>query len=88
MTKEKEALSVAGTILLLESPCSFVRYRKISSRPEGPKAGPKGRKLEVRARRAPRLLVVLYGVTVTNWPSEGSCHVPIVPCASLAILAK
>ena len=27
------------------------------SRPEGPKAGPEGRKLEVGARRAPRLLV-------------------------------
>ena len=31
-----------------------------SSRPEGPKAGPKGRNLEVGARRAPRLLVSLY----------------------------
>ena len=31
--------------------------RTKSSRPEGLKAGPKGRKLEVRARRAPRLLV-------------------------------
>merc|ERR1719510_643352 len=30
--------------------------RTKSSRPEGPKAGPKGRKLEVGARRAPRLL--------------------------------
>ena len=32
--------------------------RTKSSRPEGPKAGPKGRKLEVGARRAPRLLVM------------------------------
>ena len=31
--------------------------RTKSSRPEGPKAGPKGRHLEVGARRAPRLLV-------------------------------
>ena len=31
--------------------------RTKSSRPEGPKAGPKGRYLEVGARRAPRLLV-------------------------------
>ena len=31
--------------------------RTKSARPEGPKAGPKGRKLEVGARRAPRLLV-------------------------------
>ena len=31
--------------------------RTKSSRPEGPKAGPKSRKLEVGARRAPRLLV-------------------------------
>ena len=35
-------------------------WRTLSSRPEGPKAGPKGRSLEVRARRAPRLLVVQY----------------------------
>ena len=34
--------------------------RTKSSRPEGLKAGPKGRKLEVRARRAPRLLVEIY----------------------------
>ena len=34
--------------------------RTKSSRPEGPKAGPKGRKLEVGARRAPRLLVHKY----------------------------
>merc|ERR1719397_1341542 len=32
--------------------------RTKSSRPEGPKAGPKGRYLEVGARRAPRLLVI------------------------------
>ena len=32
--------------------------RTKSSRPEGPKAGPKGRYLEVGARRAPRLLVL------------------------------
>ena len=31
--------------------------RRAQSRPEGPKAGPKGRNLEVGARRAPRLLV-------------------------------
>ena len=31
--------------------------RTKSSRPEGPKAGPKGRQLEVGAQRAPRLLV-------------------------------
>ena len=31
--------------------------RTKSSRPEGPKAGPKGRYLEVGARRAPRLLL-------------------------------
>ena len=34
--------------------------RTKSNRPEGPKAGPKGRSLEVRARRAPRLLVDRY----------------------------
>ena len=33
-------------------------WRTLSSRPEGPKAGPKGLSLEVGARRAPRLLVV------------------------------
>ena len=32
--------------------------RTKSSRPEGPKAGPKCRYLEVGARRAPRLLVI------------------------------
>ena len=32
--------------------------RTKSSRPEGPKAGPKGRKLEVGPRRGPRLLVL------------------------------
>ena len=31
-----------------------------SSRPEGPKAGPKGRQLEVGPRRGPRLLVYVY----------------------------
>ena len=36
--------------------------RTKSSRPEGPKAGPKGRRLEVGARRAPRLLVYIYGL--------------------------
>ena len=34
--------------------------RTKSSRPEGPKAGPKGGNLEVGARRAPRLLVCIY----------------------------
>ena len=34
--------------------------RTKSSRPEGPKAGPKGRQLEVGARRAPRPLVASY----------------------------
>ena len=33
-------------------------WRTLSSRPEGPKAGPKGRNLEVGARRAPRFLVI------------------------------
>ena len=32
-------------------------WRTLSSKPEGPKAGQKGRTLEVGARRAPRLLV-------------------------------
>ena len=44
--------------------------RTKSSRPEGPKAGPKGRKLEVGARRAPRLLV-LYMCSVY---SVVHCH--------------
>ena len=35
-------------------------WRTLSSRPEGPKAGPKDRSLEVGARRAPRLLVNTY----------------------------
>ena len=35
-------------------------WRTLSSRPEGPKGGPKGRKLEVGPRRGPRLLVSLY----------------------------
>ena len=39
--------------------------RMKSSRPEGPKAGPKGRKLEVGARRAPRLLV--RNVSFLQW---------------------
>ena len=34
--------------------------RTKSSRPEGPKAGPKGHYLEVGAGRAPRLLVSTY----------------------------
>ena len=33
-------------------------WRTLSSRPEGPKAGPRGRNLEVGARRAPRLLLL------------------------------
>ena len=37
--------------------CARRARRTKSSRPEGPKAGPKGHKLEVGARRAPRLLV-------------------------------
>ena len=35
-------------------------WRTLSSRPEGPKAGPKGRNLEVGARRAPRLLYLIF----------------------------
>ena len=38
--------------------------RTMSSRPEGPKAGPKGRNLEVGARRAPRLLWFILEPTV------------------------
>ena len=38
--------------------------RTLSSRPEGPKDGPKGRTLEVGARRAPRLLVINNALTV------------------------
>ena len=44
--------------------------RTKSSRPEGPKAGPKGRYLEVGARRAPRLLVccmLAVFLLQTNW---------------------
>ena len=40
--------------------------RTKSSRPEGPKAGPKGRQLEVGARRAPRLLVLPYSLFVNK----------------------
>ena len=36
-------------------------WRTLSSRPDGPKAGPKGRSLKVGARRAPRLLVYYKG---------------------------
>ena len=50
--------------------------RTKSSRPEGPKAGPKGRKLEVGARRAPRLLVltilVLLKVVVIDERGSGT----------------
>ena len=35
-------------------------WRTKSSRPKGPKAGPKGRQLEVGPRRGPRLLVYSY----------------------------
>ena len=35
-------------------------WRTKSSRPEGPKDGPKGRQLEVGPRRGPRLLVAFY----------------------------
>ena len=40
--------------------------RTKSSRPEGPKAGPKGRYLEVGARRAPRLLVYYIYYLITR----------------------
>ena len=39
-------------------------WRTLSSSPEGPKAGPKSRSLEVGARRAPRLLVQYKGKTI------------------------
>ena len=46
--------------------------RTLSSRPEGPKAGPKGRSLEVGARRAPRLLVIKYCDTAKRAPSAAN----------------
>ena len=47
-------------------------WRTLSSRPEGPKAGPKGRSLEVGARRAPRLLVIKYCDTAKRAPSAAN----------------
>ena len=41
-------------------------WRTKSSRPEGPRAGPKGRQLEVGPRRGPRLLVLIIIVLMTN----------------------
>ena len=43
-------------------------WRTLSSRPKGPKAGPKGRNLEVGAQRAPRLQYVICMIisNVTN----------------------
>ena len=49
-------------------------WRTLSSRPEGPKAGQKGRNLEVGARRAPRLLVMYISCFVANTYS-GTLHI-------------
>ena len=48
--------------------------RTKSSRPEGPKAGPKGRRLEVGARRAPRLLV--YNIYMDSFCCNVGCMHP------------
>ena len=50
--------------------------RTKSSRPEGPKAGPKGRYLEVGARRAPRLLVHEYFIQEEMKHQVGGSQAP------------
>ena len=42
-----------------------------SSRPEGPKAGPKGCQLEVGAQMAPRLLVYTYYIRYSDYEAGG-----------------
>ena len=48
--------------------------RTKSSRPEGPKAGPKGRQLEVGARRAPRPQVIIIIMDIFQWGSSPRLH--------------
>ena len=67
----KNIISVSTQIL------GLVGFFKKSRRPEGPKGGPKGHRLEVGARRAPKLLVLykrcalwkmrIYNITKFPW---------------------
>ena len=60
------------------------RKKMKSSRPEGPKAGPQGRQLEVGPRRGPRLLV--NNIAVLEEPNShgtNSCSQYILICGSM-----
>ena len=58
--------------------------RTKSRRPEGPKGGPKGHRLEVGARRAPKLLVIIYRIII---PGNMAMQV-VLPRSIVSILME